>query len=109
MCCGYETEHRCQIVGGRRSDQREDDEPIASGDEENPPADGPGSRYAETQRPAEEAGRSAPPAWRAGAASWARRGGNGFLGRRVAERLADLGFAVPGATRHPEQIGGAHV
>src|SRR3546814_12323084 len=30
-------------------------------------------------------------------------GGTGFLGRRVAERLADLGFAVRVATRHPEQ------
>src|SRR3546814_15308587 len=30
-------------------------------------------------------------------------GGTGFPGRRVAERLADLGFAVRVATRHPEQ------
>src|SRR3546814_4037706 len=30
-------------------------------------------------------------------------GGSGVLGRRVAERLADLGFAVRVATRHPEQ------
>src|SRR3546814_18796649 len=96
--CG--TAPRFPKAGGRRSAQREDDDAISSWDVENPPADRPCSRYAASQRPPEEAWRSAPPACRAGAASWARRGGNGdsrpaerqilVSGRAVAVRV-DIG------------------